>query len=119
MKSTVTTFLAATCLLFGALANAAQTVTYRIAHTRQQDTNMVFVVTNSSFFNADNNAKERMWTAMRSCAKSARLAGDVVMVASVNGGFRFYGPKGWISYLSNLDMAWVNARLNKKLTCTF
>lgn len=119
MKSAIIASLAASCLLVSANSHAAQTVTYRIAHTRQQDTNMVFVVTNSSFFSADNNAKERMWTAMRSCAKSARLAGDVVMVANVNGGFRFYGPKGWISYLKNLDMAWVNARLNKKLTCTF
>lgn len=119
MKPIIIAFLAAACMLFSALANAAQTVTYRIAHTRQQDTNMVFVVTGGSFFNADSNAKERMWTAMRACVKSAKLAGDVVMVANVNGGFKFYGPKNWISYLRNLDMNWVNARLNKKLTCTF
>ncbi len=119
MKLTVIAFVAAASLLFSVFANAAQTVTYRIAHTRQQDTNMVFVVTSSSFFYADSNAKERMWTAMRACAKSAKLAGDVVMVANVNGGFRFYGPKSWLNYLKNLDMSWVNARLNKKLTCTF
>jgi hypothetical protein len=119
VKSTIIAFLAATCLLFSVFANAAQTVTYKIAHTRQQDTNMVFVVTSSSFFNADSSAKERMWTAMRTCAKAANLAGDVVMVANVNGGFKSYGPKNWINYLKNLDMNWVNARLNKKLTCTF
>ncbi len=119
MKSTIIAFFAATCLLFSAFADAAQTVTYKIAHTRQQDTNMVFVVTGSGFFNADSNAKERMWTAMRTCAKSANLAGDVVMVANVNGGFKFYGPKSWANYLKNLDMTWVNARLNKSLKCTF
>jgi hypothetical protein len=37
----------------------------------------------------------------------------------VNGGFKFYGPKSWANYLSTLDMTWVNARLNKNLTCTF
>ena len=111
--------VAIACLLFSMFADAAQTMTYKIAHTRQQDTNMVFVVTGSGFFNADSNAKERMWTAMRTCAKAANLAGDVVMVANINGGFKFYGPKSWANYLKNLDMTWVNARLNKKLTCTF
>jgi hypothetical protein len=119
MKSIVVAIIAATCLLFSVFADAAQTMTYKIAHTRQRDVNMVFVVTSSSFFNADSGAKERMWTAMRACAKGANLAGDVVMVANVNGGFKFYGPKSWISYLQTLDMTWVNARLNKSLTCTF
>jgi hypothetical protein len=105
--------------IFSVFASAAQTVTYNIAHTKQKDVNMVVVVTGSGFFNADSNAKERMWTAMRSCAKGANLAGEVVMVANVNGGFKFYGPKSWMNYLKTIDMTWVNARLNKKLTCTF
>jgi hypothetical protein len=116
----INTFIAAlSCLLFSVSASAAQTVTYKIAHTRQKDVNMVVVVTGGSFFNADSNAKERMWTAMRSCAKAANLAGEVVMVANVNGGFKFYGPKSWMNYLKTIDMTWVNARLNKNLTCTF
>jgi hypothetical protein len=120
MKSNIYTLIVAlSCLLFSVSASAAQTVTYKIAHTKQKDVNMVVVVTGSGFFNADGNAKERMWTAMRSCAKSANLAGEVVMVANVNGGFKFYGPKSWANYLSTIDMTWVNARLNKKLTCTF
>jgi hypothetical protein len=120
MKSmTVKLITALSCLLFSVFASAAQTVTYKIAHTKQKDVNMVVVVTGSGFFNADSNAKERMWTAMRSCAKGANLAGEVVMVANMNGGFKFYGPKSWAKYLSTLDMTWVNARLNKQLTCTF
>jgi hypothetical protein len=124
MKSNIVTLIntfivALSCLLFSVSASAAQTVTYKIAHTRQKDVNMVVVVTGGSFFNADSNAKERMWTAMRSCAKGANLAGEVVMVANVNGGFKFYGPKSWMNYLKTIDMTWVNARLNKNLTCTF
>lgn len=106
-------------LVFSVVASATQTITYKIAHTRQRDVNMVFVVTGSGFFNADSNAKERMWTAMRSCSKSANLAGDVVMVANINGTFKYYGPKSWLDYLRTLDMTWVNARINKSLTCTF
>lgn len=124
MKSNIATLIntfivALSCLLFSVSASAAQTVTYKIAHTRQKDVNMVVVVTGGSFFNADSNAKERMWTAMRSCAKGANLAGEVVMVANVNGGFQFYGPKSWANYLRTIDMTWVNARLNKNLICTF
>jgi hypothetical protein len=119
VRPTVALLVALSCLLFSVFASAAQTVTYKIAHTKQKDVNMVVVVTGGGFFNADSNAKERMWTAMRSCAKSANLAGEVVMVANVNGSFKFYGPKSWAKYLSTLDMTWVNARLNKKLTCTF
>jgi hypothetical protein len=111
--------VALSCLTFSVFASASQTVTYKIAHTKQKDVNMVVVVTGSGFFNADSNAKERMWTAMRSCAKGANLAGEVVMVANVNGGFKYYGPKSWLNFLSTVDMTWVNARLNKKLTCTF
>ena len=116
MKSII---VALSCLAFSFFASAAQTVTYKIAHTKQKDVNMVVVVTGGGFFNADSNAKERMWTAMRSCVKGANLAGEVVMVANVNGGFRFYGPKGWMNFLRTIDMTWVNARLNKNLTCTF
>jgi hypothetical protein len=120
MKSmTVRLIVALSCLLFSVFASASQTVTYKIAHTKQKDVNMVVVVTGGGFFNADSNAKERMWTAMRSCAKGANLAGEVVMVANVNGGFKFYGPKSWANYLKTIDMTWVNARLNKQLTCTF
>ncbi len=119
VKPTVVLLVALSCLLFSVFASASQTVTYKIAHTKQKDVNMVVVVTGNGFFNADSNAKERMWTAMRSCAKAANLAGEVVMVANVNGGFKFYGPKSWMNYLKTIDMTWVNARLNKKLTCTF
>ena len=119
VRPTVALLVALSCLLFSVFASAAQTVTYKIAHTKQKDVNMVVVITGSGFFNADGNAKERMWTAMRSCAKGANLAGEVVMVANVNGGFKFYGPKSWMNFMRTIDMNWVNARLNKQLTCTF
>jgi hypothetical protein len=51
--------------------------------------------------------------------RGANLAGEVVLVADVNRRFMFYGPKRWDGYLRTLDMQWVNARLNKSLTCNF
>lgn len=100
-------------------AQALQTENYRVAHTRQKDVNMVFVVTGSRFFDLDGNAKARAYTAMQSCVRSVKLAGEVVLVANVNGRFMFYGPKAWNGFLKTLDMNWVRARLNKELTCHF
>ena len=105
--------------MLSTLAEAEQTTRYSIAHTRQRDTNMVFVVLGSSFFSGDSNRQQRWYTSMQSCVRGANLAGEVVVVANVNGRFKYYGPKTWHNYLRTVDMAWVNARLNKKLTCSF
>jgi hypothetical protein len=116
MKSIL--FLVA-CALLPSLAESKQTVHYRIAHTRQQDVNMVMVVTSPSFFSSGGNEQSRGYTALQSCVRGANLAGEVVLVADVNRRFMFYGPKRWDGYLRTLDMQWVNARLNKSLTCNF
>ena len=48
MKSmTAKLITALSCLLFSVFASAAQTVTYKIAHTKQKDVNMVVVITGS------------------------------------------------------------------------
>lgn len=107
------------CLLFPAWLGAAQTVKYSVAHTRQRDTNMVIVVSGSSFFTANSKTQQLWYTALQSCVRSVNLAGTVVVVANVNGRFMFYGPNDWGNYLRTLDMSWVKARVNKELTCTF
>lgn len=101
------------------VGQAVQVVNYPVAHTRQRDTNMVFVVVGSSFFTADAKAKARNYTAMQSCVRSVKLAGEVVLVANAGGRFHYWGPKAWGPYLATLDMQWVRARLNKQLTCNF
>jgi hypothetical protein len=51
--------------------------------------------------------------------RSVKLAGTVVIVNDANNRVRYYGPKSWHNFLSTIDMKWVNARVNKEMTCHF
>lgn len=108
----------AAALLCPGLADAV-TNRYRVAHTREQNTNMVFVVISTGFFAGDSQSQARWYTSLQSCVRGAKLAGDLVAVSNVNGRFMFYGPNNWRRFLKTLDMNWVNARINKELTCNF
>ena len=107
------------CLLFASVASAEQVTTYSIAHTRYRDSNMVIVVSNANFFAQSDETQERWFTQLQVCSRNANLAGQVIVVANVNGRFRFYGPRSWHNFLRTLDMAWVRARINKELTCHY
>jgi hypothetical protein len=51
MKSNIAKLIVAlSCLLVAVFASAAETVSYKIAHTKQKDVNMVVVVTGSGIF---------------------------------------------------------------------
>ena len=80
---------------------------------------MVAVKVGPRFFDADLKTQERWYTDIQSCVRRVNMAGTVVVVASYNGGFKFCGPKTWHDFLRSIDMAWVNARLNKEMTCQF
>lgn len=117
MKTLVATLA---CAFFSTLVSAQSGTTYPVAHTRTRDVNMVVVKVASSFLNADLSTQERWYTDIQSCVRRVNMAGTVVVVATApNGGLRFYGPKTWHDYLRSIDMAWVNARLNKQMTCHF
>ncbi len=116
MKS-LFTFAVALLLSFSVFASTA--ITYPVAHTRSRDTDMVIVKVGARFFEADLKQQERWYTDVQACVRSVKLRGTVIVVNSVDGRFRFYGPKSWHKFLGTIDMAWVNARLNKELSCTF
>lgn len=107
------------CLIWPLLASAAEPTKFRVAHTNVRDTNMVFIVVGDKFFEVDSQTQQRWYTSLQSCVRSVKLAGEVVAVANPKGSFKTYGPKSWHDFLVTLDMAWVNARVNKELSCTF
>ncbi len=108
----------ASALLAGPLM--AETVNrYAVAHTRHRDANMVIVKIHPRFFDASLNQQERWYTDIQSCVRSVKLAGTVVIANDANNRFRYYGPKSWHNFLSTIDMKWVNARVNKEMTCHF
>jgi hypothetical protein len=101
------------------ISTKAVTNNYQIAHTRYKNSNMVIVVINKSFFNGSNADQARWFTSIEQCVRSANLAGQTVVVANDNNRFRYYAPKTWHGFLRTIDMNWVRARLNKRLTCSF
>ena len=98
---------------------AAVTNKYPVAHVKHQNSNMVIVVINPSFFRGSPADQNRWFTDVEQCIRSVKLGGQALIVANDNGRYRFYGPKSWHSFLQTLDMNWVNARVNKSLTCNF
>ena len=113
MKRTIPAF--ALALAFA--ASGTQAATYKAAHAKYREADFLFVVVGSEFFGQAEAAKERQLGAMRACAQKARLDGDVVIVASDKGRLRTYSDAKWTKFLQPLDWKWVNARVNKKLTC--
>ncbi len=113
-------FLSLLCLfLFSSVEEAKSRTTYKIAHTKSGGTNMVLVSVSSSFFRESQNTQQKWFTGFEQCSRSANLAGQVIVVANSSGTFKFYGPKTWHKFMRTIDMDWVNARINKNLTCTF
>jgi hypothetical protein len=105
-------------ITFSQLAQA-KTTEFRIAHTRYQESNMVLIHVGANWFDQSLQVQEQWYTSLQSCVRSVNLAGTVIAVTNYNGGFKFYGPKSWHPFLRTIDMAWVNARKNKVMTCTF
>ena len=106
----------AACMFWVGNANAAS---YKIAHVKVQNVNMVFIKVGSSFFLAEDDKKARWYSQMQGCSKSANLAGEVVLVSNVNNRMVWYGPKKWSTFMSTTDMKYVDTRINKELTCTY
>ena len=113
--------LAALALLCAAVSAPALAATsFPVAHTRARNVDMVLVKVSPSFFAAELRTQERWYTDLQACVRRVKLAGTVVAVGQAGqGAFRFYGPNSWHDFLRSIDMAWVNARVNKQLSCQF
>lgn len=107
------------CFVLSASAVAKETVTYPVAHVRQGEVSTVMVVISPNFFNSDASSQAGWYKAVVACVRSAKLAGDIFVVANFNQRFNYYGPKGRAAAVQGRDMKWVNARVNRQLTCTY
>jgi hypothetical protein len=113
-------FIAFVCFVCATLTSAEAVGTkYNIAHTRSRNADMVIIKVGPRFFEADLKTQARWYTDMQACVRGVKLAGTVVVVSTLNGRFKFYGPTSWHDFLRTIDMPWVNARVNKEMTCRF
>jgi hypothetical protein len=104
----------------GAAVAATRNATkFSIAHVQARGQNWVFVKVGPRFLTAESNQVRKWYTDVQACVRRVNLAGDVVAVSNVDGRFRYWGPVASQNFLSNLDMNWVNARVNKEMTCVF
>lgn len=101
------------------VAAARNSVRYSVAHVKSQGRSWVFVKVSPRFLTADNDQVKKWYTDVQACVRGVKLAGDVVVVANVDGAFRYWGPLNAREFLRTLDMNWVNARVNKEMSCTF
>ena len=115
------TCLFAACFLplLAAPAQAAETIVYDVAHVRLQDVNLVIVKISPNFFNSDAPIQAKWYTAVKSCMRASRLNGEAVAVGDFQNRFNYYGPNSVKLLVSTLNMKWVNARINKKVTCNY
>lgn len=111
----LTGLVCAAVLATSAVAGAA--TRYNVAHVRHQNSNMVIVVVGPGFFNGSRADQNRWFTGIEQCVKSLNYAGQTLLVGNVNGRFYFHGPNSWHNFLRTINMNWVNARINKWISC--
>lgn len=119
LKSNFMAAVALSALLAPALSQAAETIVYDVAHVRHQDVNMVFVKISPNFFNSDAPIQAKWYKAVQSCMQSKRLDGSTIAVSDFRDRFMYYGPNSLKPFVSTVNMKWVNARVNKKVTCIY
>jgi hypothetical protein len=91
-------------------------VKYEIAHLRQQGQDMILVPVDQSFGAKSPDDQRSMLETLQRQAKLSGLAGSVVAIWDTGDGrMAFLGPKPWASYLSSLNLEFVDRNLNKVL----
>ncbi len=111
MKKTI---LAACC---AAAALDAAGATFQAAQAKYREADMVFVIVGNEFFSQSADRKGREFAALKACARTAKLAGDLVVVTNSRGKILYYADAKWTKFLQPLEWRWVKERATAKLTC--
>jgi hypothetical protein len=108
------TLLAAVAATLAVDAGAA---TFQAAQAKYREADMVFVIVGNEFFSQPADKRSRQFAALRSCAKQAQLAGDLVVVTNLRGKIQYYADSKYTRFLQPLEWRWVKERANQKLAC--
>ena len=90
---------------------------YEIAHIRKQGQDMIIVPVSSSVGSKNQQKQNEIKDSLQIYAADAGLAGIVCLVWSSGNRFNFLAPQQWHGFLRSIDMRFVAANINKKLTC--
>ena len=91
--------------------------TYEIAHIREQGQDMIIVPVTSSVGSKNQQQQNEIKNSLQLFATDAGLAGMVCLVWSSGNRFGFLAPSQWHGFFRSIDMRFVAANINKKLTC--
>ena len=111
MKKTMLAALAAT------LALDAGAATFQAAEAKYREADMVFVIVGNEFFSQPAEQRGRQFATLKSCAKAAKLTGDLVVVTNMRGKVQYHADSKYTRFLQPLEWRWVKERANQKLNC--
>jgi hypothetical protein len=93
------------------VCNATQ---FEVAHIREQGQDMIVIPVNLTVVSD----KSQIYNALQICARSAGLAGSVVMIwKTAEGRIQYIAPSQWHRFVSQIDRNWIVKRLNKRINC--
>lgn len=90
---------------------------FKIAHLREQGSDMVIVLLDSAFENKPSADQQDVIAALQACSENAGLAGIVVPVWQYRGRLRFIAPHNWLPFFESLNWNRIVASVNKELSC--
>jgi len=94
-----------------------QSETYKIAHINEQGQDMIIVPVTSSFGSKSQSDQSSFESTIQYCAADAGLKATVCIVWQVGNRFHFAAPNAWHQFFRSINMQWVNANINRTLTC--
>jgi hypothetical protein len=90
--------------------------TFKVAHVREQNQNMLLFPLDGGFAQKSNEARISVLNELELQAHRAGLAGRAAAFWVSNGQTHSIGPKAWKSFLRSLSMSAVLASVNKEIS---
>ena len=92
--------------------------TFDVAHVQEQGVDLIIVLVNPSFGYKTDKEQKEIVASLQACATAAGLVGTVVPVWDTGGGqMEFLAPLAFHPFFSSIDLTFVEANVNTKLTC--
>ena len=93
-------------------------ITFEVAHMREQGQNIIAVVVSPSLEQQSILQQNKICNQIQRCATAAGLAGTVVLVWDSGGdSLGFLAPPQWHSFFSDLTLFDIALNVNRSLTC--
>ncbi|MEQ9416347.1 MAG: hypothetical protein RJQ08_02235 [Salinisphaeraceae bacterium] len=90
---------------------------YDIAHLRHQGQDIIIVPVEDVFENYTQDEQMELRDSLQFYAQDADLRGTVCIVWQRGNRLRFLAPKPWWPFFESIDMHFVRANINRRLTC--